>query len=155
MIIRAAILALLLLTVPAAAQEGLTVRELHAIMNERDKANAQRFGDQSKAVDAALAAAEKAVLKAENAADKRFESVNEFRKTLSDQTSTFATKAEADIRFKGLEEKINAVVAYQLKTQGSSEGTTWLWAAVIAACGLMVSSGLLVIALRKKEAPRA
>jgi hypothetical protein len=50
--------------------------------------------------------AEKAVTKAETAAEKRFESVNEFRSQLADQQATFATKTELDYRFKALEEKV-------------------------------------------------
>ena len=42
----------------------------------------------------ALQAAEKAVTKAELAAEKRFESVNEFRNQLKDQTGTFITRNE-------------------------------------------------------------
>lgn len=40
--------------------------------------------------------AEKAVLKAEISADKRFESVNEFRSTLSDQAGTFMPRKETE-----------------------------------------------------------
>ena len=40
-----------------------------------------------KAVNAALQSAERAVLKAETAAERRFASVNEFRQTLSDQVT--------------------------------------------------------------------
>jgi hypothetical protein len=43
----------------------------------------------------AMAAAEKAVSKAEIASEKRFDSVNEFRGQLKDQTATFITRAEA------------------------------------------------------------
>jgi hypothetical protein len=64
-----------------------------------------RFTEGSKAVDAALVAQEKAVSaameaankatsKAERAANDRFEAVNEFRQTLTDQASTFVTNAE-------------------------------------------------------------
>lgn len=57
-------------------------------------ANEQRFKAQEQAVAFALASAEKAVTKAELAAEKRFESVNEFRNQLKDQTGTFITRNE-------------------------------------------------------------
>ena len=57
-------------------------------------ANEQRFRAQEQAVAFALQAAEKAVTKAELAAEKRFESVNEFRNQLKDQTGTFITRNE-------------------------------------------------------------
>ena len=67
----------------------------------------RRFGDQSKAIDAALAAAEKAVTKAEIATEKRFDSVNEFRKTLSDQASGFLQRGEFSALHKSLVDKLD------------------------------------------------
>lgn len=54
------------------------------------------------AIRAALDAAATAVSKAENATEKRFESVNEFRKTLTDQTATFPTRDEVSARIEGV-----------------------------------------------------
>ena len=86
---------LLIASAPCLAQTAdMTVRELYGIMVEREKANAQRFDAQEKAVAAALAAAKEAVLKAEVSNDKRFESVNEFRNTLKDQQGTYVTRTE-------------------------------------------------------------
>jgi hypothetical protein len=60
--------------------------------------------DTDRRFDAAALAAEKAVQKAETATDKRFESVNEFRKTLSDQTALFVPRTEVDKRFDAVDE---------------------------------------------------
>src|SRR5436853_537145 len=49
---------------------------------------------QRAAIDAALAAADKAVLKSEAATELRFQSVNEFRGQLTDQAATFMTRNE-------------------------------------------------------------
>lgn len=49
---------------------------------------------QRAAIDAALAAADKATTKAEVATELRFQSVNEFRAQLSDQAATFMTRNE-------------------------------------------------------------
>ncbi len=78
-----------------APAEAISVRELNLIVNERDRQYGQRFDAQEKAVAAALAAAKEAVVKAETAAEKRFDSVNEFRNTLKDQAGTFITRGEA------------------------------------------------------------
>jgi hypothetical protein len=89
------------------------------LMDEAEKRNGQRFDAQQeavatamvaqeKAVLAAMAAAEKAVAKAEIASEKRFESVNEFRKTLSDQTQTFITRAEYASQHASVIEKVDA-----------------------------------------------
>jgi len=79
----------------------------------------ERYATQTKALDAAfkaaeqavavaLANAEKATAKAETAAERRFESVNEFRRTLSDQTSTFIPRAEFDSSVKAILDRVGA-----------------------------------------------
>ncbi len=88
------LLVLLLLTT-AAVSEELSLSQLKIVIDERDRQYGQRFDAQEKAVAAALAAAKEAVTKAEVAAEKRFDSVNEFRNTLKDQTGTFVTRNEA------------------------------------------------------------
>lgn len=80
-----------------------------AILAEKDKGYEQRFNAQEKAVNAALIAAKEAVEKAEAAASKRFDSVNEFRQTLSDQTATFIPRPEYTQRLDSLEKSIGAV----------------------------------------------
>lgn len=76
---------------------------------DNDKAVQAALVSQEKAVAAALAAAEKAVIKAETAADKRFDAVNEFRQTLTDQTNTFIPRAEYDAQHKALEDKVDVL----------------------------------------------
>jgi hypothetical protein len=75
-----------------------TLVALKEMLNERyatqTKALDAAFKAAEQAVAVALANAEKATAKAEAAADKRFDGVNEFRKTLSDQTTTFLPRAE-------------------------------------------------------------
>jgi len=55
-----------------------------------------------RAITTAVVAAEKAVTKAEVATEKRFDSVNEFRQQLSDQTATFMPRGEAESRLQAL-----------------------------------------------------
>lgn len=73
----------------------------------------RRFNDQAKAIDAALAAAEKAVTKAEVSTEKRFDSVNEFRQTLSDQAASFMTRIEFMAMHNSLQDKVNLVTKTQ------------------------------------------
>jgi len=74
---------------------GTLKKYVEALFAERDARYSQRFTDSETATRAALAAAEKAVAKAETASERRFEAVNEFRQTLSDQAATFITRTEA------------------------------------------------------------
>jgi small-conductance mechanosensitive channel len=84
-----------------------------ALLNERLRYYDQRFSEGERAVTAALQSqkeiatmalnnAERAVAKAEMAAEKRFDAVNEFRATLADQQRTLMPRAEAEIELKGM-----------------------------------------------------
>jgi hypothetical protein len=139
-----------------------------------EKLNGQRFEDQKIAVAAALAAAEKAVIaalaaqdkavsKAELAAERRFDSVNEFRAQLSDQAATFMSRAEALLQINANAEKIDALSArmdrgdgghaaavesrseqYQTRAAGVSQGVLALMGVsiVIAVAALIASIAL-------------
>ena len=92
---------------------GWTVDTLHQHLSRRmddlDRALSRRMDDSDKAISAALVSAEKAVTKAESASERRFESVNEFRAALADQTSTLVSRTEYLTAHKGLEDKLAAV----------------------------------------------
>lgn len=79
----------------------------------------ERYATQTKALDAAFKAAEQAVAvalanaekatdKAEDAADKRFAAVNEFRQALTDQTATFLPRLEYDTAHAALAERVSS-----------------------------------------------
>lgn len=82
---------------------------LEAIVHETDRRHQEGMAAQAKAVDAALAAAKEAVVKAETATEKRFEGVNEFRSSLSDLTATMMSRAEANARIDALAARIEQV----------------------------------------------
>jgi alpha-D-ribose 1-methylphosphonate 5-triphosphate synthase subunit PhnH len=112
--------------------------------NERDLRYQQRWEAQNKAVETAMIAAEKAVQaallfaeravgKAEIATEKRFESVNEFRAQLADQSSTLLTRTEYLAGHKALEEKITGVKENQSASTGASQAVANGWKYVLAA----------------------
>jgi hypothetical protein len=120
------------------------ISELEAKISANDLRYEQRFADSEKAVNAALQAADKAVgaalqaakeavNKAEAANEKHFDSVNEFRKTLSDQASGFETKDAAGARFQTTDKEISEVKASIQRMEGAGSGQSSLWAALIAA----------------------
>jgi len=92
-------------------------------------------------------AIEKAVTKAEGAADRRFESVNEFRGQLNDQTRTLLPRPEADTKFRAQDDKIEAltktITALQT-SQANQQGR----ASVIAAVVSIAASALVSILVR-------
>jgi hypothetical protein len=103
-----------------------------ALLAEMDLRYQQRFDAQNTAIAAALLAAEKAVTKAEIAADKRFELLNELRVGV-------ATKSDYESQ-----EKLIAALSSRLdKQEGKSTGLNASWGYLIGAIGLV--SGLIGI----------
>ena len=132
------------------------------LMDEAEKRNGQRFDAQQeavatamvaqeKAVLAAMAAAEKAVTKAEVASEKRFESVNEFRKTLSDQTGSFLTRAEFGVQYAALGDKleVNSTKVSEIEhivggLRERTAGRNDLWITLISLFSVLISTGSLI-----------
>jgi hypothetical protein len=134
---------------------------LRDLLNAGDLRYQQRFDSQTKALDAALAAAkeavqtalvaaEKATSKAEVAADKRFDSVNEFRSQLADQAATFIPRAESEARmnalaelveakFAGLMEKVSELSEYNSRAAGRTVGIGAGWNYLVGFIGLIVA----------------
>lgn len=122
---------------------------------------------QKEAINAALVSADKAVLKAEMASEKRFESVNEFRATLSDQQRDMATKSEVDLRFRAVEDRltesmkarqvqidgvnvrINELYESMREQKGKSAGASWLWGLIVGGLGLLFGLGSFVAVVAK------
>lgn len=124
-----------------AATPGWTLETLHVhllkIMDERDRRYQERFVAQEQALrlaldsvnkefhehvkqvreetKAALAAADKAIVKSEEANQRRFESVNEFRAQLSDQAATFLPRQEYDRSLGGLSRRLEDLHAMMLE----------------------------------------
>jgi CHASE3 domain sensor protein len=126
------------------------IAHVHDLLVEKDKHYEQRFSDTKIAVDAALIAADKAVAaqlagqkeavtKAETAAEKRFESVNEFRNTLSDQQRTLMPRAEAEVKFEVNNKLMDAILARLDKTEGKGAGLSQSWGVLVGAVGLIGS----------------
>ena len=91
---------------------------LLALIKAKDARYAERFESsqialsaalaaQRLSVDAALTAQKEAVRKAETSSEKRFESVNEFRLTLSDQQRTLMPRTEVLTLIKTTEDKLD------------------------------------------------
>lgn len=111
-----------------------------ALMVESDRRNQQRFEGQEKAVGAALQAAKEAVEKAEAAANKRFDSVNEFRQQLSDQAASFMPRREAEQRLGVLETQAN-------RQSGKEDGSGRFGASLLAIGSLLIASAAVLVAI--------
>ena len=98
------------------------IENIRTLINANDKNYNQRFDNVIEATKSALAAADRAVNKAEQATEKRFEGVNEFRNTLSDQQRTFVPRAEIEILIKSINEKIEDLEESALTMRSQSAG---------------------------------
>jgi len=127
--------------------ESWSIETLRAILQERDVRYAQRFIDMERALTAALVASEKAIIKAEVATEKRFESVNEFRTTLSDQATNFVTRAEFAATTERDRERLTELTDRLNKSEGRGSGLQAGWVyllGAVAALGTLVSMYLLI-----------
>ncbi len=128
-----------------------------ALMTEADKRYEQRFIAQQEAiqaallaqkevVQAALIAADRAVAKAEMASEKRFEGVNEFRATLSDQAANLMPRAEAEARIQAMSDKLGEVADRVNRSEGQGQGVAISWAVLVAVIGIgLTIVGVMVI----------
>jgi len=127
---------------------------IRALLVEMDLRYQQRFDAQGqaltaallaaeKAVQTALIAAEKAVAKAETANEKRFESVNEFRKTLSDQTASFPSRVE----LQALADRVADQATRLDKAEGRGRGISASVAMMMGLGGLVVTIAGVVVAI--------
>jgi hypothetical protein len=165
----------------SALREVITVyrEDVDRRFNEADLRYQQRFdaqqravqdalGAAEKAVSAALTSADRAVMKAEVAAEKRFESVNEFRNTLADQAATLLPRSEAEARFNAVAEKVGTLQAQMATFVGSTMGNreanddrragSTLTAGQMAAIAAFLVVALMIVALfveqRQPAAPQ-
>ena len=113
-------------------------------LRSNDERYRTQFEAQKEAVASALAAADRAVMKAETAAEKRFESVNEFRNTLSDQQRNLMPRAEVDILIASLRKDV-AALSDQVDTLRSTRaGFKDAWAYVVGAIGVLLTISWLI-----------
>ena len=133
----------------AIAALGVALKEMNAAVMPRAEAE-QRFNLGKEAVGTALAAAEKAVqmammaaekavLKSEEAYDKRFQAVNEFRSMVQDVVNTMITRAEADSRLQALSERIEANRIRLDRSEGTGAGLKTGWALLVGLVGIIAT----------------
>jgi len=92
---------------------------------------------QEKAVNIAHNAADKAQAKADTASEKRFEGVNEFRQSLADYQRTLMPRSEAESRLKSIEDKVVSIEKLMLENQGKGEGRHASWGYVVGGIGVL------------------
>jgi hypothetical protein len=87
------------------------ITALRELVDERDHRYEDRFNAIDEKTGLALSTSKEANNKSEAATEKRFDAQNEFRGQLKDQAATLLPRAEADAKFKALEDKIEVLKA--------------------------------------------
>jgi hypothetical protein len=147
-------------TTPASQSGGWSLEtaidHLTSLITGNDKRYEERFQAQQKALELGLAglvretqaaqtAADRAVLKAEAATEKRFESVNEFRGTLDNQQRTLIPRSEVDVIVKGLEGKIGNLETQVNTLRSVHQGIVGGWGYAVGAVGFLISIASLIM----------
>lgn len=89
---------------------------------------------------------EKAVGIANEASEKRFDAVNEFRGQLGDQVRTFLPRAEYDARHETLENRVSELTDRINRSEGKSSGLSAGWGYLIGAVGLATAIVSIILA---------
>jgi hypothetical protein len=97
---------------------------LGKMLDEREMRSVERFDAIKESVAFALAAADKALTKAEAANEKRFDSVNEFRETLADQAAKFMLTNVYDVERRAIADKLDSLTARIGNVEAHKEGKT-------------------------------
>ena len=85
------------------------VNALEKMLDEREERTKERFAAMDKGVTAAMQSAEKAVVKAEQAIERRFEGVNEFGRTFRELTGSYLPRSEYSVQHQGLTDRVTSV----------------------------------------------
>jgi hypothetical protein len=112
---------------------------LQSLIDANERLTKERFVSQQQAVSAALAAAKEAVQKAESAAERRFESVNEFRNTLSDQQRTLMPRAEFESMEKAISFRLDAIDKQLEAQRAERTGVKGGWALAVGVVGFVLT----------------
>jgi hypothetical protein len=108
-----------------------------------------RFEAQKEAVTAALAAADRAVNKAELASEKRFDSVNEFRAALNDSARLLMPRAEAEQRMLTIESSIRDLKTSYAAIDNREEGKSLGFLKIVSGLSLIANAVLMVYYLAR------
>jgi hypothetical protein len=126
----------------------------------------QRIDAAKDAASAAQLASTTAIIKAEEANTKRFESVNEFRGALSDSNKNNISRAEVEqriadqrtafqVEIKGAMDKIvdlgarmNRAEITESEKRGTKEGMLNVWKALVAILGVLVGALAIIAAFK-------
>jgi hypothetical protein len=139
-------------------QDGVDLKDLFnaqfinmkTLIDANDKNYNQRFDSVIEATKNALSAADRAIIKAESATEKRFESINEFRGTLADQQHTLIPRSEVEVLIQGLSNRIKTLETYNSENVGKATEQKDVFAYIVGAIGTILAVIAYLVNIFKK-----
>lgn len=127
------------LLVERAKQQASEARAIRKELAAVDRRHTDRENSIEKTLVAALKSLEDASNKLARASEKRFESVNEFRQVLTDQTATLITRNECIPRFEAIEKNISDIQIWQSKQVGVATQSDKFDASIMWSVGIFLT----------------
>jgi len=122
-----------------ASSDDIPIRDyVDAMLAQADKRNEQRFLAQEKAVDAALASADKASSKSEVNAERWRASANEWRGAMSDRDRELPSRREVDAAMAAHDERIRRLEDEAKSNKGKSAGIGLIVSVIVGSVTLAV-----------------
>jgi multidrug resistance efflux pump len=125
----------------------ITRREFEARLDSLQQA----ISAQKESVTIAMAAADRAVTKAETAVEKRFENSNEWRNTVETLQRTYLPRTEFDQGVKTLADKISVLNEGFKAREARGLGAVQTWAVIGMLVSMMANGVLIFIYLSGKH----
>jgi hypothetical protein len=100
----------------------------------------QRFRSLSDSIAAAMQSSDRAITKAELAADKRYEALNELRGMANDTLARTMSRDESEQRFNSMSEKLDTMMARVDRREGSGAGLQQGWVILIGLAALAATA---------------
>jgi len=115
------------------------------LFERQTSSSGQVLSAQREAVNAALAAADRAVQKAEIASEKRFDAVNEFRSTLADQQRNLIPRSEVVLSIAALTEKLDGCIKQVDALQAERRGVQGGWGYAVGVIGFVLAITSVIV----------
>lgn len=126
---------------------------VEVLWRECDRRYQDRFEQLRLAAEAATACSAAADAKADAATEKRFDSINEFRKLIQDLTGRLMPRTEAEAHAATLNEKFATLQTRVDRTEGSNSGMRQGWTVLVGAVALIATLVALFAAFSKPPPP--
>lgn len=115
------------------ADDKLSATDVLSLLKEYDRRYEQRFRDLELIVNEKFTSAEKAIDIANEANEKRFESINEFCGQLKDQANTLMSRTESVSKYDGLASDIATLRLQVISNEARADEAKWLFGIITTA----------------------